>query len=314
MFFMELVVAGPRAARFAPLPKKCRYSCHGYLSCRAVAPTRERATDAGLDTPVQRLILVDEIERTQTVRFQSQSLPGHLLHIVTAGTVSQWSEGRAEAFGPNAVVWYHENEPVRGEILRAPWRFITINFHAPTLPPPPDDRRVLRADATTLRLGRRLLSLWRNHSMPPLERQFHCHRVLLELLHHLLSRDNLKMAPQLGAKLWWRIEKQLRSRLEEPITLADVQRLSGSSARSVACACKAATGLSPMKRLREIRLGYARGLVQHTDLPITEIAYRVGYARPQEFSRDYHRRFDVTPRGDREREPVYRQLEQPSPS
>ena len=140
------------------------------------------AIDKALAAPVDQLVLVDEMERSQTGPFQSQSLPGHLVHIVTAGSVSQWAEGRAETFGPGAVVWYHDNELIRGKILRAPWRFIRINFHAALLPPPRDDHRVLRASAGTLRLGRKLLALWRDRALSPLERQLSCHRILLELL------------------------------------------------------------------------------------------------------------------------------------
>ena len=228
--------------------------------------------------------------------------------------MSQWAEGRAEVFGKGSIVWYHEGEPVHGQILRAPWRFLTLNFIAPALPPPPDDRRVQRASPATLRLGRRLLTLWRNQSLPPLERQVRCHRALLELLLEVLPRARSRAALPPQAKLWWRIEKQLRGQLEKPVTLADIQRLSGFSPRTVARACQAATNLSPLKRLREIRLGFARGLVQHSDLPITEIAYRLGYARPQEFSRDYNRRFATTPRADRRRPPAYRRLVRPSPA
>lgn len=59
----------------------------------------------------------------------------------------------------------------------------------------------------------------------------------------------------------------------------------------------------------ELRLGYARGLVQHSDLPMTEIAMRLGYARSQELSRDYRLRFQITPRDDRNRAPVYKGVE-----
>jgi transcriptional regulator GlxA family with amidase domain len=111
--------------------------------------------------------------------------------------------------------------------------------------------------------------------------------------------------------MWWRIEKQLRIRLEQPISLDGIRRLGGLSLRTIIRACKAATGVPPMRRLKDIRLSFARGLVQHSDLTITEIAFRVGYARSQEFSRDYHRRFGITPREDRARPPGYRELERP---
>ena len=308
----EYFLPHTRRARFAAPTKKCRYSCHASDIIQYRSMTDPLHT-AGLVAPVERLVLVDELERIQGGAFQSQSLPGHSLHLVTKGAVSQSAEGRPEVFGKGAVVWYHENEQVRGQILRAPWRFITINFHAPALLPPPDDRRVFRAAPATLRLGRRLLSLWRNQTLPPQERQLRCHRVLIELLLQILPRAGFKPIVQPQAKLWWRVEKQLRGRLEEPATLAGLQRISGFSPRSLARACKAATGMPPMKRLREIRLSFARGLVQHSELPITEIAYRVGYARPQEFSRDYRRRFAATPREDRLRRPAYQRLERPPP-
>ncbi|MEI7898653.1 MAG: AraC family transcriptional regulator [bacterium] len=265
----------------------------------------------GLDAPVERLNLVDELERLQTGHFQSQSLQGHLLHIVTAGAVTQWAEGRAEVFGEGSVVWYHDNEPVHGEILRAPWRFITINFLAPSLRPPLDDQRVLNASAVTLKLGQRLLALWNDQRLPPLERQFRCHRTLLELLQHLLRQVGSQPSAPTAGHRWWRIEKHLRTRLEETHTLADICRMCGLSVRTVIRACKEATGRPPMHRLKELRLSFARGLVQHSDLTLTEIAFRVGYPRPQEFSRDYHRRFCLTPREDRHHPLTYRSVETP---
>lgn len=270
------------------------------------------AIEKGLPAPVECLVLVDEIERSQTGPFQSQSLPGHLVHIVTAGTVSQWAEGRAETFGPGTLVWYHDNEPIRGTILRAPWRFITINFHALAIAPPRDDCRVLRASADTLRHGRELLELWRDRSLSPWDRQLRCYRTLLELLGPILRGTGLETPQQPGAQIWWRIEKRLRSRLEEKHNLATLHRLSGLSVRTIIRACRAATGLPPMKRLREVRLSYAHGLLQHSDLSITEIAFRIGYARSQEFSRDYRKHFGLSPRQHRQRSPSYLQLQQPA--
>jgi AraC-like DNA-binding protein len=273
---------------------------------------QDSSSNKPLAAPVDQLVLVDEMERSQTGLFQSQSLPGHLIHIVTAGSVSQWAEGRAEKFGPGAVVWYHENELIRGKILRAPWRFITINFHAPALPPPSDDRRVLRASAGTLRLGRELLALWRDRALSPLDRQLRCHQTLIELLRRVQRSIGPQNTPQPGAQIWWRIEKRLRSRLDEAHTLGTIHQLSGLSVRTLVRACRAATGMPPMKRLREVRLGYAHGLVQHSDLPITEIAFRTGYARSQEFSRDYRKSFGLSPREDRQRSPSYLKLQRPA--
>jgi transcriptional regulator GlxA family with amidase domain len=66
-----------------------------------------------------------------------------------------------------------------------------------------------------------------------------------------------------------------------------------------------------MKRVKELRMSYARGLVLYSQMSMTEIALRVGYGRVQELSRDYHRRFGRTPREDRRAGPDYQRLESP---
>jgi AraC-like DNA-binding protein len=269
------------------------------------------ANQTVLAMPVERLNVVDEVVRKSTGPFESQSLPGHLLHIVISGRVRQVAEGRVESFGEGAVVWYYENEPIRGNILRAPWRFITINFHAPSLPPPDDELRVLRSAPFTLGLARNLLTLWRDRKLPTLERQLRCHLTLLELLLEIRSRARLRPAGRPNMNVWWPIEKKLRTQLADTYTLEKIQHISGFGLRTIIRACQSATGMPPMKRLKELRLGYARGLVQHSDLSITEIAFRIGYARSQEFSRDYRKRFQVTPREDRRRFPAYKHLEKP---
>jgi transcriptional regulator GlxA family with amidase domain len=54
-----------------------------------------------------------------------------------------------------------------------------------------------------------------------------------------------------------------------------------------------------MKRVKQIRLSMAWGLVMFSDLKMTDIAQRVGYGRLHEFSRDYRRQFGRSPLHDR---------------
>ena len=68
----------------------------------------------------------------------------------------------------------------------------------------------------------------------------------------------------------------------------------------------AAVGLPPMKRLKQIRLSLARGLVHYSDLNMTEIALRVGYGRVHEFSRDYRLAHGRPPTADRAAAPGLR--------
>ncbi len=253
-------------------------------------------SEIGIPTPVDRLILMDEIVRPATGPFAARSLPGHQVDFVLSGEVREVAEGRTEHLGKGAVSWYYESEPLRGEVLQAPWRFITVNFLAPSLAPPPDDQRVMRCAPAALARARELLELWRNRTLAPMERELRCHILLFYLLLDVLPRECLHRAPPAEMKIWWSIEKKLRARLEEAISLKSIKALTNCSVRTVERACKAATGLPPMKRLKELRLGHAHGLVRYSNLAITEIAFRVGYSRSQEFSRDYRRKYGLSPR------------------
>ena len=50
---------------------------------------------------------------------------------------------------------------------------------------------------------------------------------------------------------------------------------------------------------------------QAAPLSMSEIAYRIGYTRVQEFSRDFRQHFGLTPTQTREQGPQYREIELP---
>ena len=83
----------------------------------------------------------------------------------------------------------------------------------------------------------------------------------------------------------------------------------GRSPATVMRACHRAVGVPPLERVRKIRLNMARGLVWMSPLSMSEIAYRLGYSRVQELSRDYRHLWQVTPTEDRKRFPrVYQRV------
>ena len=127
-------------------------------------------------------------------------------------------------------------------------------------------------------------------------------QLLLELLPSELCNDSTDAQ----ADLWWDIETKLREDLSRAIDMRLLQKLSGHSQRSIIRACHMAVGMPPMKRVKKLRLSYARGLILYSQLSLTEIALRVGYGRVQELSRDYRRQFGVTPTEDRQTGPDYR--------
>jgi AraC-like DNA-binding protein len=156
-----------------------------------------------------------------------------------------------------------------------------------------------------------MLLAWRAQHTPPLERHLRVFALMMELLMEVLHPETLGRRSDLPAQPWWDIEAKLREDLSQPIDLRTLEHMSHSSQRSIIRACELATGSSPMKRVKELRMSYARGLVLYSQMSMTEIAMRVGYGRVQEFSRDYRSRFGQSPREDRKLGPDYQEQQVP---
>ena len=255
---------------------------------------------------IESVVLVDKLTRTNLGRYVGTTLPGHLLHVVVEGEVLQEISGRQYRLGPGSAVWYHEDETVFGQIVAVPWTFYTTSFHARCLAPPPYELRVWSVAATAARRFQELLDAWRDQEASPTSRQLRVLARMADLLLELLPAECCVNRTDSSTQLWWNIETRLREDLSRTIDMRLLERLSGRSHRSIVRTCHLAVGTSPMKRVKKIRLSYARGLVLYSQLSLTEIAFRVGYPRVQELSRDYRQQFDTTPTEDRQRGPDYR--------
>ena len=249
--------------------------------------------------------LVDRLQRKTRMRFDATSLPGHLIHFVVEGRVEQYSNGMRQELTPGCSVWYHEDETVTGRVLETPWTFYTVSFTAPTLQPPSFDSRVLRYPPEALEKMEALYDTWRDVNAPATARHLRLHSLLLQIILHLLPSSSQEHRMDAGAGLWWEIESKLREDLSQPIDLNYIQRMVKRSVRTIIRACYLSVGKPPMKRVKELRLSYARGLVIHSNLSMTEVAFRVGYGRVQEFSRDYRKAYGRTPSEDRKAGPDY---------
>jgi len=256
---------------------------------------------------IQTVNLVDLIERNKSHKFSNVvSLPGHLIQFVLSGEVEHITGGIKERFVTGDIVWYHDNEILDGKVIRGPWRFITVNFDAPTLAPPPVGKRIRKVNKQTAALFMKLLKTWKDNTINPVRRHLLIHSILNEIIVYILPDKSGQKQADESTKLWWIIENHLRHDLSRHVKLSFLRQYTHLSLRSIIRSCKSATGLSPMKRLKKIRLSYARGLVQFSTKTITEIAYMIGYGRVQEFSRDYIREHHHTPTEDRQAGPDYR--------
>ncbi len=250
-------------------------------------------------SPIQSVLLVSRFQN-KGGSFRATSRPGHLIHAVISGCVRQRCNGREYVLGPRSGIWYHEDELVTGTVLEAPWVFYSVNFIAPCLPPPTFESRFYPSVHPTIhRCFKQLLRDWNDASLPATVREFRVHANLLEILSSLHAPPRRPIRMDSRAQLWWEIETRARQRLDAPVTLQTMEEWTHRSAATIARSCEHAVGVPPMKRVKQIRMSLARGLVRASSTSIKEIAQRLGYERVHEFSRDYRKHHGLAAREDR---------------
>lgn len=251
--------------------------------------------------------MIERYNLPPDMRLHSSSLPGHMLQLTIAGEVDYIVSGRQYHMTKGDFVWMHDVEQVAGQAGPQGWSLISVCLIAPLLMVPPMTMRMRRVDTATQKLFARLLNIWSATDVAPLVREMRVQAGVLELLALLFERCNegadREHAYQINAdaRLWWEIESHIRQQLDTPHCVDDFVQLTGKSPATINRACRAAVGLSPMRRVRHIRMNAARGLLRYSDLSISEIADRLGFSRVHELSRDYHRHFGFSPMKDRKR-------------
>lgn len=93
--------------------------------------------------------------------------------------------------------------------------------------------------------------------------------------------------------------QMIETGLDEPLTLPELARRAGCSARHLQRLFRARFGQSVQQVRTDLRMAAAHQLVQQTALPLTEVAVACGFASLEVFSRNYRRRFGVAPSRDR---------------
>jgi AraC family transcriptional regulator, glycine betaine-responsive activator len=95
-------------------------------------------------------------------------------------------------------------------------------------------------------------------------------------------------------------------RIADPVTLTDVADEIGISARQMERKFKKATGQSPLRYYRMLRMKAARQLVMYSNDSMTEIAWAVGYASSSPMVQHYRETFGISPKEEREKINLFR--------
>ena len=91
------------------------------------------------------------------------------------------------------------------------------------------------------------------------------------------------------------ISEYVDAHLPSNIRMAELAKLTGRSEHSFARAFKARTQLSPYQWVLERRVQRAEGLVRHSSMQLSEIAYSVGFSSQAHMTSVFSKRLGVTP-------------------
>ena len=134
----------------------------------------------------------------------------------------------------------------------------------------------------------------------PLDRRILAPLAIREILYRVLSGEqgDLLRAVALHDSRSHRIARVVRflnTRYGEPLTISEIAREAHMSPSTLHHTFKEVTSVSPLQYLKQIRLHQARLLMLQDGLGAGEVAHRVGYGSPSQFSREFKRLFGVAP-------------------
>jgi AraC-like DNA-binding protein len=90
----------------------------------------------------------------------------------------------------------------------------------------------------------------------------------------------------------------IRKKYNEPLFVADIAKNVGMSTSSFHQHFKNITESTPLQYQKDLRLLEARRLLKIEGDNVTTAALKVGYESPNQFSREYTRKFEINPRND----------------
>lgn len=132
------------------------------------------------------------------------------------------------------------------------------------------------------------------------DRKVLANQILREIIYRVLVGERgacLRAAARRGGKFHQLAEvlRTIHTRYNEPFSIDDMASIAGMSATAFHANFKTVTSMTPLQYLKNIRLHQARGMMIRDGMNASTAAFRVGYASPFQFSREYKRLFGAPP-------------------
>lgn len=167
-----------------------------------------------------------------------------------------------------------------------PLAFFVLQFDWAALPP----ELPLRVQDVHGRL--RTLLEWLNENWwwySPYSAQY-CHGLL-----HAVLAEYMHLAIEPSADLVLRVRRHITEHLAEPLQLQDLARAANLSRTHFARRYRQLCGVTPLAEVRRLRLAEAVRLLQGTELPLKEIAARVGLSGACALAHLFRKHLRATP-------------------
>ncbi len=127
------------------------------------------------------------------------------------------------------------------------------------------------------------------------------HMLGVERVRDETERQRIPVAGLIGASrpLISQAAQLMEANIEEPLTLEDIARLSGTSQRQLQRVFRSSVGLTPARYYITLRLRRARELLKQTPMPVIEVTLACGFRSACHFSRAYRAFFGHAPSHER---------------
>jgi AraC-like DNA-binding protein len=251
-----------------------------------ILPNNKIAGYIPINPPIESISGIWRFVCPPGFRTHTYSLPDHLLQLVLSGSYVIQINKCQYTVQAGDLIYYYANEDVQWLSNEQEVIFYSVGFRSIMFRPIPIDKRVFHSTATTRNAFEQL---YEASNLPRNSDEFALgtHAALLKILYEIQHTRQPTETIDLRTRSWWELENRIRSEHRFRPRLDELAELCYSSRASIVRLCRQATGMSPMKRIRQIRMEEAKGLLIFSPMNITEIARYLGYGRVHEFSREF---------------------------
>ncbi len=260
--------------------------------------------------PLPRLLVLRSEQRTEL----DASLYEPVVCLIVQGQKDVWLGDHKVTVGPGQSLVVSHDVPVVSQITKAsrskPYLAIIVVLDVALLrslydevgdaapaATPAHSLAVHQTEPALVDCVSRYLALTDN----PVETKVMAPLVLKELHFRLLMAPHGGMLRQLlrhdsHASSITRAITKIRRDFRTPLKVPELAREIGMSASSLHKHFKQITATTPLQYQKELRLLEARKLLSSGTHSVSDVAYEVGYESPNQFSREYSRKFGASPR------------------